>query len=62
MNKKSDIIKRVNAMDVGSSGYHFALAEWFQLMSDESKDPEVKSNYLECCGLHKLMGEMFKNE
>ncbi len=56
------IIKRIDASDVGSSEYHYAMSKYCQWLATQALTEEEADGCLERATLQKLMGDTFKND
>lgn len=56
------IIKRIDASDVGSSEYHYAMAKYCQWLATQTLTKEEADGCIERATLQKLMGDTFKND
>ena len=56
------ILKRIDDSDVGSSEYHYAMAEYCQFLASQVNIKEEHDGCIERSMFHKLLGDTFKKE
>ena len=56
------MLKRIDASDVGSSEYHYAMSEYCQFLATQAITQEERDGCMERSVFQKLMGDTFKKE